>query len=88
MKKRILSSFLIAGTGIIADACERAGGGGTAECGSAVVTEEPGEVHGEPPVEEAAGPEEPACICESLCTGGDREHGLPHLHGGLYRLYL
>ena len=35
----------------------------------AVVTEEPGEVHGEPPVEEAAGPEEPACICESLCTG-------------------
>ena len=19
---------------------------------------------------------------------GDREHGLPHLHGGLYRLYL
>ena len=88
MEKRILSSFLSLVLVLSLMPVSALAAEGPQNVAPAVVTEEPGEVHGEPPVEEAAGPEEPACICESPLYRGDREHGLPHLHGGLYRLYL
>lgn len=69
MKKRILSSFLSLVLVLSLMPVSALAAEGPQNVAPAVVTEEPGEVHGEPPVEEAAGPEEPACICESLCTG-------------------
>lgn len=69
MKKRILSSFLSLVLVLSLMPVSALAAEGPQNMAPAVVTEEPGEVHGEPPVEEAAGPEEPACICESLCTG-------------------
>ena len=69
MKKRILSSFLSLVLVLSLMPVSALAAEGPQNVAPAVVTEEPGEVHGEPPVEEAAGPEEPACICESLCPG-------------------
>ena len=62
MKKRILSSFLSLVLVLSLMPVSALAAEGPQNVAPAVVTEEPGEVHGEPPVEEAAGPEEPACI--------------------------
>lgn len=87
MKKRILSSFLSLVLVLSLMPVSALAAEGPQNVAPAVVTEEPGEVHGEPPVEEAAGRKSrPASA--SPFVPGDREHGLPHLHGGLYRLYL
>ena len=56
MKKRILSSFLSLVLVLSLMPVSALAAEGPQNMAPAVVTEEPGEVHGEPPVEEAAGP--------------------------------
>ena len=76
MKKRILSSFLSLVLVLSLMPVSALAAEGPQNVAPAVVTEEPGEVG-------RAG-----LHLRVPLSRGDREHGLPHLHGGLYRLYL
>ena len=82
MKKRILSSFLSLVLVLSLMPVSALAAEGPQNMAPAVVTAEPGEVHGGGRAGRAG------LHLRVPLYRGDREHGLPHLHGGLYRLYL